>query len=121
MRIYKVIVGENRFEYIFIYSNIVNEINLSEWNKIVRKIDERYPILDSNDIYLMRTIGGTVIYRDNNEDLTYLIDMDFMRSQFQPKLAATHRNTLQDPYLYDKFESFRKSIKRDMELNEVLK
>lgn len=110
MRIYKIVVNDNKFEYCF----ITDTINLLEWNKILKTSHNYYPQLDSNDTSLMRDIGGTVIYRSNNNDYTYLIDIDFVFTQ-------GYRQSLEDPYLLDKFETFRKSVKRDMELSKVLK
>jgi hypothetical protein len=110
MRIYKVIVGEDRFEY----SYITDKISLPEFNKGV----SGYPLLGSNDINLVGHGGGTVVFIANNNwgyaevdklsdgDHVYVIDIDFVLNMKGYKVF--------DNSLYDKFESIRKSVKRDM-------
>jgi len=96
---------------IFKYQHLSNNINLSEINKSLRVIRPDFPTLNNNDVTMLRSGGGTLIYHQL-AFYTYLIDLDFTFEDDQYKVFSG--------YLYDKFDSYRKSIKRDMKLNNII-
>ncbi len=106
MKIYMVKVSSNSIEYQLFCDNI----NLLELNRELKLINPELPLLNNNDIVIFRTGGGTVIYNQPNYD-TYLIDLDFI-------LSDQYR--VFDSYLYDKFDNYRKIIKREMKLNSII-
>lgn len=105
MNLYKVKFGEN--EGVFEYEHIINSSSLLEINRVLKYT----PILNNNDIEMLHSCGGTVIFKENNSwILHYLIDLDFKK----------HDPTA-DVQLKDEWKSKVKflidSVKRDIKLN----
>jgi hypothetical protein len=121
MNIYKVRFGEE--EGVFEYDHIINSSSLFEINKVLRSsntfatnsIGKEYPLpsLNNNDMELMQSCGGTVIFmEDNSWIIHYLIDLDFKK----------HDPTA-DVQLKDEWKSkvrfLIESVKRDIKLNMI--
>jgi hypothetical protein len=108
MKIYKVLVSDSKFEHEF----ISDKCDLPTLNRLVMLSSSgRYlPLLNSSDASLIKSVGGTVIYREGKE-YSYLIDIDFViNKNFNPA----------DKSLYHIFNDIRKSLKRDIKINDII-
>ena|ERR1022692_1736173 len=114
MKLYKVISSDYKFEY----SYIGDKLDLRILNKYIQtEYNYSIPLMNGDDISIIKNGGGTVMHVNGNiseskSEWYYLIDLDFNRAESYEIL---------DNYLYDKFESIRQGIKRDIKLTEVLK
>lgn len=105
MNFYKVLIGDNIFEYHY----LTDTSNLIELNKHI----DGYPKLNNSDAEVLRSGGGTGLYLEKNPEVfIYIINIDFVLYEDGYKIF--------DNYLYEKFESIRKSIKRDMKINLII-
>lgn len=78
MNLYKVRFGEE--EGVFEYEFLTNSSSLFEINKILKssQLISWGLILTSNDMELISSCGGTVLFRENDSwIINYLIDLDF--------------------------------------------
>jgi hypothetical protein len=105
MNLYKLRYGEHKgiFEYVkFLNSNSLKEIN--------KNIDG-FPLLNNNDMELLRGCGGTVIYKTlySHDDcvIDYIIDIDFEEN-------ITHFDDWKS-----KIGKFISIIKRDIKIKEL--
>lgn len=103
MKLYIVLVGDDKLEY----SYISDKIDVGEINRMLTTLE--YPILGGSDSVLLRSGGGTVVCITQKSEFVYIIDIDY----------AWDASKTYDSYLSDKFESIRKSITRDIKLDKI--
>lgn len=116
MKIYKVLISDSKFEHEFISDKCdlptLNRLVMlsSRFANIYNESGRYLPLLNGSDSSLIRSVGGTVIYREGKEYL-YLIDIDFVIDKnFNPA----------DDSLYYIFNDIRKSLKRDIKINDII-
>lgn len=118
MNLYKVRYGQD--EGVFEYEHFLNSDSLKEINSKIGKLimdnlesKEHFPLLNGDDMELLRGCGGTVIYKNDNWVIDYLIDLDFKETNevFDVRLADDWKS---------KVRTLISSIKRDIKINLIL-
>ncbi len=95
---------------IFDYKKICDEISLTIINPIINKMG--FPLLNGNDIQMLRNSGGTVVYRESGDVMVWIINLDHKQDIRIGVILGSE--------LVNIVGSLRESIKRDLVLNNVL-
>ena len=112
MNIWIVRLGDDIFEY----SKFIKTDSLFEINSKLKTFDfsdvsqKGTHILNGNDMSLLRTIGGTVIFKEEHDwIINYLVDIDF---------NGDVDNKGEE--IFFKFSDIRKSVLRDIKIGEII-
>lgn len=110
MKLYIVKYGD-----IFEYEHFSDTLSLPIINNFIKSIDEvNYPLANSNDIDLIRSSGGTIIYFNRGiESSVCIIDLDF-------KYHDGEKYQSFDSEMRNRFGSIRLKIKRDLSIDNLL-
>lgn len=113
--LYIVKSGDNIFEY----EKICDEINLRVINSIIQL--RGFPLLFSSDMQMLRSYGGTIIYKADFYNKKYL---DEYENIYYWLINLEHDQDIDNKFTESKvvntINNLINSIKRDLTLNEIL-
>ncbi len=135
MNIYKVKLSEDIFEYEFLVNtnslaDITNKLRISFFEVLKNELTNSgnsttsFPYdqfnldiissnLNSNDMYLIRSTGGTLLYKPDSNTSIYLVDLEHRVGNFRDNYDTS------DDW-ESKIGGIISSIKRDLSINNII-
>jgi hypothetical protein len=101
----------NNVNKLISYEYVCDSLSIIIINTILS--EKELPRINSSDIQLLRSAGGTLVYRTTEEDFLWLVDLNHISSPTIEKIIGNE--------LLKKISDIINSINRDIKINRILK